>query len=56
MEKKLLKKMALNRETLCRLDAEDLRKAHGGVTVSACAGGTCASCWETCHCPSVKCP
>ena len=60
--KKTLRKMALSRETLRRLDDTMLALAEGAETGTAtltCAGGrtcdTCATCFVTCY-VTCKCP
>jgi hypothetical protein len=48
--KRRQKKLALNKETLRRLSADDLRRAGGAADYSIQGGETCCWCTDTCNC------
>jgi len=47
--KRRQKKLALNKETLRRLSADDLRRAGGAADYSIQGGETCCWCTDTCQ-------
>jgi hypothetical protein len=50
MQKKVLRKLALSRETLRRLNREDLKEAAGGMTLTTCDTSACSDRCGTASC------
>lgn len=55
MKRVISKKLTLGRETLQRLEAQELPKVAGGVTEDPSACQTC-SCQTCFGCPTLTCP
>ncbi len=55
MKRKAVKKLALSRETLRRLNDETLREAAGGAKTDSCQWSDCDTCGIICSTPLATC-